>query len=80
MINCLVFALLALHADVLVIAHRSALSSAPENTLPAIEQAIDSGFDYAEVDVRVTRDGRAILMHDPTLEGRLKAELVCSLT
>ena len=51
-----------------IICHRGTLSEAPENTLPALEYAIAQQCDIIEVDVRVTRDDRAILLHDPTLD------------
>lgn len=50
-----------------IVAHRGASRSAPENTLAAIRAAIMSGADGVEIDVRLTRDGEAILMHDPDL-------------
>ncbi len=50
-----------------VIAHRGARSLAPENTLLAARVGRESGADLWETDVTVTRDGRLILFHDPTL-------------
>ena len=55
-------------AEIKVIAHRGAHDLYPENTLAAISRAIDLGCDYVEVDVRETRDGRLILMHDSTVD------------
>lgn len=52
----------------LVIAHRGNRVAAPENTVVALRQAVDLGADGLEIDVRVTRDGVPILMHDATLE------------
>lgn len=49
---------------VLVIAHRGASSEAPENTLSAIQKAIEIGADAVEFDVRSTFDDRLVLMHD----------------
>lgn len=51
-----------------VIAHRGASAEAPENTLPAFRQAELEGADAFEFDVRLTRDGIPVLMHDPTLQ------------
>lgn len=51
-----------------IASHRGAVRDAPENTLPAIEAALDAGFDYVEVDVVLTADGHAVLMHDPTVD------------
>lgn len=49
-------------------AHRGASKRAPENTLPAIEAAIESMADYAEIDVQESSDGRMVLMHDLSLK------------
>jgi glycerophosphoryl diester phosphodiesterase len=51
-----------------VIAHRGASGLAPENTLPAFELAVRQGADALELDVRLTRDGAAVVIHDATLE------------
>ena len=51
-----------------VIAHRGASADAPENTLPAFELAVRQGADAFELDVRVTRDGAAVVIHDETLD------------
>ena len=53
---------------VFVAAHRGDWRYAPENSLPAIENAIQMGVDVIELDVQRTRDGQFILMHDPTLD------------
>ena len=50
-----------------VMAHRGASAVAPENTLVAYERAIGMGADYAELDVRQTKDGAIVLMHDKTV-------------
>lgn len=53
------------YADrILVTAHRAAHNDYPENSLPAIQRAIDAGIDIAEVDVRETKDKVLVLMHD----------------
>jgi glycerophosphoryl diester phosphodiesterase len=49
-------------------AHRGASKFAPENTLPALEKAIELGFEYIELDVRETRDGIPVLMHDNLID------------
>jgi glycerophosphoryl diester phosphodiesterase len=51
-----------------VIAHRGASGSAPENTLPAFELAVRQGTDAFELDVRLTRDGIPVVLHDATLD------------
>jgi len=54
--------------DVWVIAHRGNSSEAPENTLIAIESALDVGADVIEIDVRMTKDSVVVLMHDANVE------------
>jgi fructose-1,6-bisphosphatase/inositol monophosphatase family enzyme/glycerophosphoryl diester phosphodiesterase len=39
-----------------------------ENTIPAVRAAVEAGADFVEIDVRMTRDGRVVLLHDSTLE------------
>lgn len=51
-----------------VIAHRGFSSEAPENTLAAIEKAIDVGADMVEFDVLLSRDGTVVVIHDEELE------------
>ncbi len=51
-----------------IIAHRGYSARAPENTLSAIEAAIDAGADAVEFDLHVTADGTPVLFHDATLE------------
>ena len=51
-----------------VIAHRGNHTHAPENSLKSISEAIDVGADYVEIDLRSTRDGQLILMHDETVD------------
>ena len=48
----------------LVFAHRGDIESAPENTLPAFESAIDRGADGIELDVYLTSDGGLVVHHD----------------
>jgi glycerophosphoryl diester phosphodiesterase len=52
---------------VMVAAHRAAHLEFPENSLPAIQEAIHIGVDIVELDVKVTKDGIPILMHDGTI-------------
>jgi glycerophosphoryl diester phosphodiesterase len=47
-----------------IIAHRGASAEAPENTMEALRLAWRQGADGAEIDVRVTRDGEVVLLHD----------------
>lgn len=50
-----------------IFAHRGNSYTAPENTLAALESAIEEKADGAEIDVRMTKDGEIILMHDNSL-------------
>jgi len=52
----------------LVIGHRGAKSLAPENTLEGIRAAARCKADQVEVDVRLSRDGALVLMHDETVD------------
>lgn len=52
---------------VLITAHRAGPPPAPENTLAALERAIDAGADWAEVDVQRTADGVVVVAHDADL-------------
>jgi glycerophosphoryl diester phosphodiesterase len=49
------------------VGHRGDRASAPENTMPSLERAMDE-LSYVETDVRLTRDGVPVLFHDVTLE------------
>jgi glycerophosphoryl diester phosphodiesterase len=46
------------------IGHRGAAGHAPENTLYAIEKAVALGADFVELDVRRSRDGHLVIIHD----------------
>ncbi len=51
--------------DYVLIAHRGFRAVAPENTLPAYEEAGKAGYWGAECDIYMTRDGVWVLHHDP---------------
>lgn len=51
----------------LVVAHRGASSAVAEHTLQAYLLALDSGADALECDVRLTRDGHLVCVHDRTI-------------
>jgi glycerophosphoryl diester phosphodiesterase len=55
-------------SSILNIAHRGASGSFPENTLSAFKAAIDAGADMCELDVQMTRDGVAVVIHDETVD------------
>ncbi|EHQ25874.1 glycerophosphoryl diester phosphodiesterase [Mucilaginibacter paludis DSM 18603] len=51
-----------------VIAHRGDHVLFPENTLAAYEQAIKHGADYVEIDLRTTKDGELVSLHDARID------------
>ena len=51
----------------LIAAHRGARSLAPENTLASARVALASCAGMWEIDVRMSRDGEAVVIHDPDL-------------
>ncbi|MBY0456062.1 MAG: glycerophosphodiester phosphodiesterase family protein, partial [Gemmataceae bacterium] len=48
--------------------HRGANRYAPENTLPAIKTAVALHADFVEIDIRTTKDGKFVILHDSTLD------------
>ena len=54
--------------SVLVIAHRGAWLVQPENSIKAIEECIAIGVDIVEFDVRKTKDGKLVVIHDTTVD------------
>jgi len=64
-----------------VIGHRGAAAYAPENTLASFREARRRGATWVEIDVKLTRDGVPIVMHDASLKrtmgiDRLVAEML----
>ena len=55
-------------AGPLIAAHRGASKYAPENTMAAFRLAETMGANFIELDVRATRDGRLIALHDETVD------------
>ncbi len=49
-------------------AHRGDAKCAPENTIPAFTSAVRKGAHMIEFDVALSKDGKAIIIHDPTLD------------
>jgi glycerophosphoryl diester phosphodiesterase len=47
-------------------AHRGGRGLMPENTIPAMLDAIDRGVTTLEMDLQLTRDGQVVVSHDPT--------------
>ena len=69
----------------LVIAHRGGADALPEHTLGAYLRALDEGADGLECDVRLTRDGHLVCVHDSKLDrtsngrGRVSAKTLAEL-
>lgn len=53
---------------VYVIAHRGAHIGIPENSLAAYQKAIDLGCDFVEIDVRTTKDGKFVSVHNALID------------
>lgn len=52
----------------LIIAHRGASGHAPENTMAAFELAERMEADFIELDVRLSKDGELVVIHDKTVD------------
>jgi glycerophosphoryl diester phosphodiesterase len=59
-------------------AHRGGRAEAPENTLVAFQRALELGAAGLESDVRLSGDGRAVLVHGPHLRQGLRRLAVAS--
>lgn len=58
-----------------ILAHRGAHDEVPENSLEAFRRAVEMGADGVETDVRLSRDGQCVLVHDRLVNGKEVAEL-----
>ena len=54
--------------NVMVAAHRGDWRNAPENSIPALLNSIQMGVDIVELDLKKTKDGYLIVLHDKTLD------------
>ena len=54
--------------NIYVAAHRGLSSDYPENTMAAFRAAIAVGVDQIETDIRVSKDGELVLIHDATVD------------
>lgn len=59
---------LSAQEGVQVVAHRGDWRNAPENSLPAFANCIAMGVDMIEIDLKKTKDGHLIIMHDQTID------------
>jgi glycerophosphoryl diester phosphodiesterase len=55
-------------SNVIVLAHRACWAKAPENSVAAIKACEQRGVDEVEIDVRMTKDGALVIMHDETVD------------
>lgn len=51
-----------------VVAHRGGAALEPENTVAALQEAIVSSAEQAEIDIQQTKDGVLVVLHDPNLK------------
>ena len=54
--------------EFMIIGHRGARAYAPENTVPSFEKGIKCKADMIEFDIRLTKDGHIVVMHDATVD------------
>ena len=67
--------------NIFVAAHRGWCGKYPENTMEAFKAAADLNVDQIETDVRITKDGELVLIHDATLDRTTNGTgLVCEHT
>src|SRR5918912_4232136 len=52
------------------IAHQGGEDEFPSNTMYAFRKALRAGADMLELDIGVTRDGKVVVMHDTTVDGK----------
>jgi glycerophosphoryl diester phosphodiesterase len=73
------------HYRPLVFAHRGGADALPEHTLGAYLRALDDGVDGLECDIRLTRDGHLVCVHDSKLDrtsngrGRVSSKTLAEL-
>jgi glycerophosphoryl diester phosphodiesterase len=62
--------------NILLVGHRGASAFEPENTLRSFRKAVELGANAVEMDIRATKDGEIVVIHDPkvnrTTNGRGK--------
>lgn len=62
------FGRVEIFSETQIMAHRGCSYNAPENTMMAFENAVDSMADYIELDVHETKEGVIVVMHDSGLK------------
>lgn len=67
--------------SIIKVAHRGVPSLIPENTIASYKYALSLNIDMLEIDIHRTKDGKLIIMHDPTTERTtLKKGVIKDLT
>ena len=67
--------------NVYVAAHRGWSEKYPENTMIAFEKAVELGVDQLETDIRMTKDGELVLLHDGKVDRTTNGTgKVCDMT
>lgn len=56
------------YTSLIIFAHRGDCSHAPENTIPSFELAVEKGTDAIELDVKLSADNQAVVIHDQTVD------------
>lgn len=65
----------------LMVAHRGLSGIAPQNSIPAVEKAIEYGYDGCEFDIHTTKDGKWVVIHNDTVDDMTDGEgNVCDFT
>jgi glycerophosphoryl diester phosphodiesterase len=52
----------------LIMGHRGAMGTAPENTMASFKQAVELGVEAIELDVHLSKDGKVVVIHDETVD------------
>lgn len=55
-------------SDPILIGHRGAMAEITENTMASFLRAVDVGAAMVEFDVHLSADGKAVVIHDPTID------------
>jgi glycerophosphoryl diester phosphodiesterase len=56
------------HEGFRIIAHRGGMGIGPENTIETFKRSLAVGADTLEMDVRMTKDGRLVVIHDASVD------------
>lgn len=53
-------------------AHKGVESEYPENTMPAFQAAVDQGYEMIELDLRITKDKKIVVIHNSTINSKAR--------